>query len=435
MSNNDNYYDNDMVMLLSSYRSFYNFFIYNNGVTKILTLLKDNIDNNDKLMTTLLCLETCCKDYEFSCSFGNNGGHSLIKRLKKTYSSSNDDVDNSILEVLESIECNIISSGCTYPIVSLTLVDNDSNDDKFLPDIFTFNYINDNYHVFLKRVPKSMHGHGQKSVGYILWSGAIILSRWINANNDQITDKRVLEIGAGLGLCGIVAAKYAKHLTMTDYNEIVLNTLAKNVEINTRNSNISNDDDLLGGYKAALANSNNIDVSYLDWDTLEIEPFSFSYVPCNVYGSNDSKTVNVNTVKENNDDNYTPLSFPTLDKYDVIIASDMICCENDAIGIAKSLKIFLKDDGISIFVIPQPRFRYGTEALIPALTAIGMKVLSRPIFNSKYNNDLYDNKKTHNDDNNNSNSIINSNIISDEELTENIHDSHYIAWNLIIATW
>jgi len=432
-------------ILSSSYRSLYNFFLYENGVTLLLSLIKSHIDddNDNQLIYALTCLDICSKDFEYSNSFGNNGGHQLIKRLKKKYSSI--DSSSDMLELLESIECNIISSGCVYPIVCLTSITDNDDDDKYLPDVFTFNQIdnNDKYHVVLKRVPKSMHGHGQKSVGYVLWSGAIILSRWINYNNDVIKDKTVLEIGAGLGLLGMVAAKYSSHVTMTDYNETVLQTLVKNVEINSRNNTINEDADLLGGYRAALPSKDNIDVFYHDWDTLDIEPFTFSYVPCSPYGNIiDSKTVNV-TTKENADDNYAPLTFPTIDinkMYDVVIASDMICCENDAVGIAKSVKTFLKPNGICLFVIPQPQFRYGTEALIPALRGIGMKVVARPIYNSKYKNDLYEYKKSQNDNNEDNNdlditNIINSKIIDDEYLTDNIHDNNYIAWNFIIAKW
>ena len=420
-----------LITLLPSYRSFYNFYLYNNGVSLILSLLKSHIDddNDSILKQILLCLDICSKDYEFSCNFGNNGGHSIIKRLKKKYDSSD---DNDIIELIESIECNIIGSGFTYPIICLSSIA-DSNDDneKFLPDIFHFDQsdIDNSYSVVLKRVPKSMHGHGQKSVGYILWSGAIILSRWLNSNNSLIKDKKILEIGAGLGLLGIVAAKYANHVTMTDYNEIVLQTLVKNVEINSRNTNVNEDVDLLGGYKAALDNSNNIDVFFLDWDQLEVDPFNFSYIPCSTYGTRtESKTVNV-TSKENYDDSYAPLMFPTLDineKYDVIIASDMICCENDAVGIAKSVKIFLKPDGICYFVIPQAQFRFGTEALIPALKAIGLTTYARPILNSKYNNELYKKEIQIEHD---------EYLFDDEYLTDNIHDNHYIAWNFIIAKW
>ena len=264
----------------------------------------------------------------------------------------------------------------------------------------------------------------------------------MNENNHLLLNKNVLEIGAGLGLVGIVCSKYCNHITMTDYNEIVLQALKKNIEINTKNININDEDyDLLGSFKPFLTNSDNIGVNYLDWDTLQTEPFTFSYIPISTYGkTNELKVVSVEN-KELNEELNIPLTFSTIDKnqqYDIIVASDMICCESDAIGIAKSVKKFLKENGICLFVIPQPQFRYGCEVLIPALTAIGLQVVSRTITNSQYKNELY--TKSQNDDESKNmnqyiNDILNSDITNDEYLTNNIHDNHYIAWNFIVAQW
>jgi hypothetical protein len=195
----------------------YNFYLYEHGVFKMLSLLKSLDDNNHdhdevnkdkKLKLILSCLDLCSKDYEFSHDFGISGGHTIIKKLKKKYNNNtnnnddDDDDDNEILELIETIECNIINSGCTYPIIALTYQDNNNDntdhDDvniEYKPDIFHFNNLDT---IFLKRVPKSMHGHGQVAVGYILWSGAIILSKWLHGNNHLLVDKDVLEIGAGI---------------------------------------------------------------------------------------------------------------------------------------------------------------------------------------------------------------------------------------------
>lgn len=56
-------------------------------------------------------------------------------------------------------------------------------------------------------------------------------------DNKQIfANKNVLELGAGAGLCGFVAAKYAKNVIITDGNEIVQNLINKNVEfLNMKN--------------------------------------------------------------------------------------------------------------------------------------------------------------------------------------------------------
>lgn len=72
-------------------------------------------------------------------------------------------------------------------------------------------------------------------------------------------------------------------------------------------------------------------------------------------------------------------------KFDVIIGSDVVCCQSDAVGVAKTISSFLNIGGICVFVVPMPQHRYGTEVIVPALRAIGGFVVShRPIVNSKY---------------------------------------------------
>lgn len=44
------------------------------------------------------------------------------------------------------------------------------------------------------------------NVGAILWDGSAVLSSWLERNADVVRGKTVLELGAGTGLCSIVAA-------------------------------------------------------------------------------------------------------------------------------------------------------------------------------------------------------------------------------------
>lgn len=46
-----------------------------------------------------------------------------------------------------------------------------------------------------------------EGLGAMLWTVSHILSRELAGNRDIVAGKRVLEIGSGCGLCGIVAAK------------------------------------------------------------------------------------------------------------------------------------------------------------------------------------------------------------------------------------
>lgn len=52
-----------------------------------------------------------------------------------------------------------------------------------------------------------LHGIGQSAVGHILWPSAVVLSEWMRKHPQVFQGRRrVLELGAGLGLCGLVAA-------------------------------------------------------------------------------------------------------------------------------------------------------------------------------------------------------------------------------------
>jgi hypothetical protein len=53
--------------------------------------------------------------------------------------------------------------------------------------------------------------------------------------------------------------------------------------------------------------------------------------------------------------------------YDIIIASDMVCCDSDALGVTNTLLSFLSPHGIALFATPHPYHRYGIAHLIPTL--------------------------------------------------------------------
>lgn len=57
--------------------------------------------------------------------------------------------------------------------------------------------------------------------GQIVWRAAEQLAEFIVENNQIFKDKVVLELGAGVGLSGLVCAQYAKKVYITDGNDIV----------------------------------------------------------------------------------------------------------------------------------------------------------------------------------------------------------------------
>jgi predicted nicotinamide N-methyase len=80
-----------------------------------------------------------------------------------------------------------------------------------------------------------------------LWPAAIALSEFIEENNGLIDQKKIIEIGCGLGLPSIIAASTATEVTMTDYLEDAL---------------------LFAQRNAALNNLENISFQKLDWRSI-----------------------------------------------------------------------------------------------------------------------------------------------------------------------
>jgi predicted nicotinamide N-methyase len=68
--------------------------------------------------------------------------------------------------------------------------------------------------------------------GQVVWIAAKVLCQYIQKNAPLFKDKILLELGSGTGLPGLLMSHYAKSITLTDFNKIVLELLEKNVEQN-----------------------------------------------------------------------------------------------------------------------------------------------------------------------------------------------------------
>jgi predicted nicotinamide N-methyase len=53
--------------------------------------------------------------------------------------------------------------------------------------------------------------------GFLLWESSVALARWIERAPTLVGGKRVLELGAGVGLAGLVARSLGAHVTQTDH--------------------------------------------------------------------------------------------------------------------------------------------------------------------------------------------------------------------------
>lgn len=120
-------------------------------------------------------------------------------------------------------------------------------------------------------------GVTEENLGHTTWGSALVLSKRLE-KNPNLLQGRVIELGAGTGLCGLVAAKLGYTVLLTDLPGIV-----PNLRINvSRNAGI------------------NVDVAALDWsrpETFNMEhTFDTILVSDPVYTPGHSKLL-ANTIK------------------------------------------------------------------------------------------------------------------------------------------
>lgn len=68
--------------------------------------------------------------------------------------------------------------------------------------------------------------------GITLWTSAVALAHQVAAVGETFRGCRILELGSGTGLPGIVAATFGAQIIQTDRNELVLSVARRNIILN-----------------------------------------------------------------------------------------------------------------------------------------------------------------------------------------------------------
>lgn len=77
---------------------------------------------------------------------------------------------------------------------------------------------------------------GGFQTGQYLWDSGLYLARWILLNRESIRGKHIVELGSGLGLPGLIAAKFAATTLLTDYVQDIVSNLSASIKANEQST-------------------------------------------------------------------------------------------------------------------------------------------------------------------------------------------------------
>ena len=189
----------------------------------------------------------------------------------------------------------------------------------------------------------------QADVGYLMWPSAIVLARWLLSNAHLLKGKKILEIGAGCGLVGIVASVLVKadhtldQVIITDVNNTVLDNIARNINLNGVSSCAS--------------------VAKLDF---------YQQTGKKHLGSWLSGEFNNDCARDR-------------EPVDIILAADIICQPEDAVASAKTIYDALTPGGKAYVVCANEEHRFGVAKFAGECELLNLDVTST---NVKVSNSL-----------------------------------------------
>jgi len=262
------------------------------------------IKESHTISTTILMPEllrtfyVICKDKDCAEEVVFCGGNSVFKRL----------FDGEFSEEASEIMSLILGHQSTRPACI------DSLDNKIRPFIVRL----ENTDILLRQLEPTVHERGigdraNYTVGYRLWGASLVLSLYILQHQEFVRGKKVLEIGAGVGLCGLVASKVGSSRTViTDFHCNVVDNIQYISCINR------------------LA----CEAEILDWENPRID----------------------------------------LGEFDLIIGSDIVCQSSDCDLIAGVLLKIFKPCTVAWITLGSADSRYGVEDFKPVLESRGFIV-------------------------------------------------------------
>eukprot|EP01132_Coremiostelium_polycephalum_P001405 gene1405-1774_t len=77
----------------------------------------------------------------------------------------------------------------------------------------------------------SLFGHADFDLtGQVIWPAAQVLTQYIlKGNRGEYTNRKILELGSGVGVCGLFLARLGEKCVLSDNNDVVMDLLQMNV--------------------------------------------------------------------------------------------------------------------------------------------------------------------------------------------------------------
>ena len=278
-----------------------------------------------KILSQVLCihLAVALKDPNLAEEVGHQGSHMLLAKLIGYDVSPYPEPHQDAIMELQDLACEIASCSASFPLKLAPI----SNLIERLPLCITFSPI---HKVLIQQVTSRQSS--QEDVGFVLWPSAIALSQWLIDHPDVLfAAQSILELGAGCGLVGLLAAMLVQEqdnnhtmTILTDFNPIVIDNLRLNIVLN----NVQATARKLDFYQQT---------GHLDY-----------------------------WVGDNTDEPQAQV--------DLILAADMICQRSDAVAAANSIHDALRSGGKAIVVCANGKHRFGVDSFQGECTRLGLLV-------------------------------------------------------------
>lgn len=394
-------------------------FLEAGGVRALVELLRAHSLDRPIIVSFLSIMRLlilCCQDMESAVGVGLFGLHPWIKRVLTLDNLEEGQEDDEAMEALreyaEEIASRCASVRGGFPLQRLALCSDSAISLLRLPvrvPIYSHSRTttithaqnhqpikkDENEELIVLISPIAHRMSSQADTGYFLWPAATILTRFILRNSFLFAGRRVMEIGAGLGLCGLVTGRFAKEVLLTDHNLACLQQMQEHVGLNCDDGRGGGEEQTViskGGEGAAeagaagaavgemvaLVRPSTVKVRWLDWDRLEAVSTSTWQVSEEAEedereqreqkGEEEAKSeMDEEGDGKSSDEDHCPSKEKTeafgrprwsSGLLDVVIGSDCICDEPSAVGVARLLSLTLKPGtGVGYITVPAPQHR------------------------------------------------------------------------------